>query len=80
MFLVEAEEEDNFVVCGRLGAVLGVQNAANSLGQATGPRLGGALFVWQRNAPYLLSGALLVGVAVVSGWKAVQGQREARIA
>ena len=64
----------------RLGAALGAQNAANSLGQATGPLLGGALFVWQMNAPYVLSGALLVAVALVIGWKAVQGQREARIA
>lgn len=45
---------------GRAGAALGLQNAANSLGQAGGPLLGSALFIWQANAPYLLAGALLV--------------------
>jgi DHA1 family multidrug resistance protein-like MFS transporter len=56
---------------GRVGAALGVQNAANSLGQASGPLLGGALFIWQMNAPYLLTGALLVTVALVIGWRTV---------
>ncbi len=55
----------------RVGAALGVQNAANSLGQASGPLLGGMLFIWQINAPYLLTGALLVVVALGIGWKAV---------
>lgn len=50
------------------GASLGIQNAANSLGQAIGPILGGVLFIWQMNAPYLLSGALLVALALVIGW------------
>ena len=53
------------------GASLGVQNAVNSLGQAGGPLLGGALFVWQMNAPYVLSGALLIAVALVIAWKAI---------
>ena len=61
----------------RVGAALGVHNAANSLGQASGPLLGSALFIWQMNAPYLLTGAVLVGVAVVIGWKAMDRQREA---
>ena len=52
------------------GAALGVQNAVNSLGQASGPLLGGALFVWQMNAPYVLSGALLIGIALAIAWKA----------
>ena len=43
----------------RVGAALGVQNAASSFGQVGGPVLGGALFVWNINAPYLLAGALL---------------------
>ncbi len=64
----------------RVGAALGVQNAANSLGQASGPVLGGALFVWQANAPYLLIGALLVVVALVVGWNATDRHREARLA
>jgi DHA1 family multidrug resistance protein-like MFS transporter len=62
------------------GASLGIQNAANSLGQAGGPLLGGVLFLWQVNAPYLLSGALLVVLALVIGWKAMDMQREARLA
>ena len=64
----------------RVGAALGSQNAANSLGQASGPLLGSALFIWHTNAPYLLTGAFLVMVALVVGWKAMEGQREARLA
>lgn len=60
----------------RVGAALGVQNAANSLGQASGPLLGSTLFIWQMSAPYLLTGALLVTVALVIGWKAMDRQRE----
>ena len=62
------------------GASLGVQNAANSLGQAGGPLLGGVLFIWQINAPYLFSGAVLLALALVIGWKALDRQREARLA
>ena len=52
------------------GASLGIQNAANSLGQASGPLLGGVLFIWQRDAPYLISGAVLLALALIIGWKA----------
>lgn len=62
------------------GASLGVQNAANSLGQAGGPLLGGLLFIWQINAPYLFSGAVLLALALVIGWKALDRRREARLA
>ena len=62
------------------GASLGIQNAANSLGQAGGPLLGGVLFIWQINAPYLFSGAVLLALALVIGWKALDRQREARLA
>ena len=55
----------------QLGAALGIQNAVNSLGQASGPLLGGALFVWQMNAPYVLSGALLLAIALAIAWKAI---------
>lgn len=64
----------------RVGAALGVQNAANSLGQASGPLLGSALFIWQLNAPYVLTGALLVTAAMAVGWKAMDVQREGRCA
>ena len=53
------------------GASLGIQNAASSLGQAGGPLLGGLLFVWLINAPYLLGVALLVTLALLVGWKAL---------
>ena len=59
----------------RAGTALGAQNAANNLGQASGPLVGGALFVWQMNAAYLLSGGLLVALALVIGCKAVAGRR-----
>jgi DHA1 family multidrug resistance protein-like MFS transporter len=53
------------------GASLGIQNAANSLGQAGGPLLGGVLFIWQIRAPYLLAGAVLLALAVAIGWNAL---------
>lgn len=58
-----------------LGGALGAQNAANSLGQAAGPLLGSVLFIWQMNAPYLLTGALLLVIALIIAWKA--GNRRA---
>ena len=64
----------------RTGIALGAQNAANSLGQASGPLLGGALFVWQMNAPYMLTGALLVTVALIIGWKTMMSQHKATVA
>lgn len=57
------------------GASLGIQNAANNLGQAGGPILGGVLFLWQPNAPYLLSGALLITLALGIAWKTVANRR-----
>ena len=62
------------------GASLGIQNAANSLGQSVGPALGGVLFIWQINAPYVFSGAVLLVLASVLGWNALHGQREVRVA
>jgi len=64
----------------RAGTALGAQNAANSLGQASGPVVGGALFIWQMNAPYVLSGGVLVAIALVIGWKALRGRRAATLA
>jgi len=49
---------------------LGVQNAANSLGQASGPLFGSALFLWHGNAPFLITGTLLIVVSVLIGWTA----------
>jgi DHA1 family multidrug resistance protein-like MFS transporter len=65
---------------GQAGASLGLQNAANGLGQSVGPLLGGVLFIWQTNAPYLVSGAGLLALAVLIGWNALQGQRGTRLA
>jgi DHA1 family multidrug resistance protein-like MFS transporter len=46
------------------GVTLGQLNAANSLGLASGPVVGGYLFIWQIHAPYLLTALLLVAAAV----------------
>lgn len=40
------------------GASAGIQNAANSLGQAERPPLGEALFNWRTDAAYLFAGAI----------------------
>jgi DHA1 family multidrug resistance protein-like MFS transporter len=63
----------------RAGASLGVQNAANSLGQAGGPLLGGVLLIWHINAPYLFSGVILLALALVIGWKARNGRTQAEL-
>lgn len=52
-----------------VGATLGVHNAANSLGQPSGPLLRSALFIWRMNAPNAVTGILLVMVALQSGGK-----------
>ena len=62
----------------RAGASLGIQNAANSLGQAGGPLLGGVLFIWQVNAPYLFGGGVLLALAVVIAWHVIATRHAAR--
>jgi len=63
-----------------VGTALGLQNAANSLGQASGPILGGALFAWQMNAPYSLTAALLLMVVLAIAWKAWDGTTQPELA
>ena len=65
---------------GQAGASLGIQNAANSLGQSGGPLLGGLLFIWQINAPYLISGAVLLVLALIIGWKVMDRRRNNELA
>ena len=49
------------------GAALGLRNAANSLGQATGAAIGGLLFAWDMRAAYSITGAFLVAIGILSG-------------
>ena len=51
------------------GAALGMQNAANSLGQVAGPIIGGAFLVRNLNAPYLFAGILLLSIGIIVGSK-----------
>lgn len=53
----------------RSGAALGLQSAANSLGQASGPLVGGLLFAWHIHAPYLITAIPLIGTAMLIGRK-----------
>ena len=50
----------------RAGTALGLQTAANSLGQAGGPIVGSFLFVWHPSLPYAFAGVLMFGIGVVS--------------
>ncbi len=52
----------------RTGTALGLQNAANNLGQVVGPLLGGALFAWRAGAPYVLTSVALLVVGAIIGW------------
>ncbi len=47
------------------GAALGLQSAANSLGQALGPSVGGLLLTWSVHLPYLLTAVVLLAAAVL---------------
>jgi DHA1 family multidrug resistance protein-like MFS transporter len=49
------------------GTALGLQNAANNLGQVIGPLLGGALFAWQVASPYLLTSITLLSIGILVG-------------
>jgi MFS transporter, DHA1 family, multidrug resistance protein len=61
----------------RAGAALGLQSAANSLGQAGGPIVGSLLFVWHSSAPYALAGMLMFGIGIVIAWgKGVIGSNQ----
>ena len=51
------------------GAALGLQSAANSLGQAAGPLVGSILFTWDIHVPYLLTAAPLIIAAIIMGRK-----------
>jgi DHA1 family multidrug resistance protein-like MFS transporter len=51
-----------------IGTALGLQNAANNLGQVLGPLLGGVLFAWKAGAPYLFTSLSLLVAATIIGW------------
>lgn len=50
----------------REGEMFGLLQSVRSLGFLLGPILGGVLFDWHREAPYLLAGAVLAGAAILS--------------
>ena len=58
----------------RSGAALGLQNSANSLGQAAGPLVGGFLFAWYIHVPYLLTALPLLAAAIILGAKNLPGR------
>ena len=58
----------------RTGSALGVQGAANSLGQVLGTLAGGALLAWRMEAPYFAAAAMLAGVSVVIGRAAAKAR------
>lgn len=47
------------------GEALGIQNAANSMGQFFGPMIGGILFSFSIHFPYMLTASLLGGSAIL---------------
>lgn len=52
----------------RSGSSLGLQGAANSLGQVFGTLAGGALLGWQMEAPFRLAAITLLGVTLIVAW------------
>jgi DHA1 family multidrug resistance protein-like MFS transporter len=63
----------------RAGAALGLQSAANSLGQAGGPIVGSVLFIWRSNASYALAGILMFCIAIATAWARTTSIRPQRI-
>ena len=53
----------------RSGGALGVQSAANSLGQLGGTVLGGVLLGWNMEAPFLVAALLLMLTGLSVGWR-----------
>ena len=60
-----------------LGSVLGLQSSANSLGQASGPLIGGILFVWQAHLPYISTALLVIAVAAWMTWSLLRDRAQA---
>jgi DHA1 family multidrug resistance protein-like MFS transporter len=58
------------------GAALGLLNASNSLGQATGAAVGGLLFALDMRATYSVTGAFLVLIGIISGGLLQRGNTE----
>ncbi len=58
------------------GAALGLQSAANSLGQAAGPVVGSLIFTWDIHMPYLLTAVPLILTAIIMGRKSLAGKQE----
>ena len=59
------------------GRALGVESAANSVGQLGGTLLGGALLGWQMEAPYFGAGWLLLLTGIAVAWRARSRLRRA---
>ena len=57
------------------GRMLGIQSAANSLGQFGGTVVGGALLGWNMEAPYVIAAALLLWFGATATAEAVRGSR-----
>lgn len=61
------------------GAVMGILNAANSVGQVGGPALGGFMFAWGMPLAYTLTGALMLAIGLMLAWRARAGDRWLRL-
>jgi DHA1 family multidrug resistance protein-like MFS transporter len=59
----------------RTGGALGVQSAANSLGQLGGTVLGGVLLGWNMEAPFVVAATLLLMTGIAVAWQARAAQR-----
>jgi MFS family permease len=53
----------------RQGEMFGLLQSARSLGFLLGPVIGGVLFDWRPEAPYLMAGAVAVLVGIAAAWR-----------
>jgi DHA1 family multidrug resistance protein-like MFS transporter len=59
----------------RQGESFGLQSSAESAGQVIGPLIGGILFSWYAQLPYLAAGASLIGIGALTAFRRSTAER-----
>lgn len=59
----------------REGESFGLQSSAQSTGQVIGPLIGGILFSWYAQLPYLVAGSSLIGIGILTAFKRSSADR-----
>ncbi len=60
----------------RQGESFGMQSSAESAGQVIGPLIGGILFSWYAQLPYMVAGFSLIGIGALTAYKRSSADRK----